>query len=231
MKKIAENTYRKEVKRSWWYRWLRGMNYFAFRYWWLILLFFVLFLVAWFFLCYEPCTQCENYNEEKDLIERTYDALDDCCNCDDENFTENEVSDSISDATDHLRDSLGGDTGAITITLTWQTYDDLDLHLVEPSGNRIYFDNKVSPSGGALDVDINAEGGSMTSNALENIYYKGVPPSGQYTVYVHFYERVTTQSSIPYQVYVTLDGKTRTFSGTHSTKGKMNTIHTFNYPQ
>jgi hypothetical protein len=207
------------------------MNYFAFRFWWLILLLFALFLVLWFFLCYEPCQNCQDYSEEKDYIEQTKRNLDDCCNCDEENLTENEVSDSIADRTDELRDSLGGDTGLITITLTWDTYDDLDLHLIEPSGNRIYFDNKVSSSGGTLDVDVNADGRAYTDNALENIYYRGTPPSGTYTVYVHFYKRVSSQQSIPYQVFVKMGNTKRNFSGTHSTQGSMHTIHSFIYPQ
>lgn len=47
-------------------------------------------------------------------------------------------------------------TGALTFTLTWDTfhYADMDLHVVEPDGNEIYYGNQgPSSSGGKQDVD------------------------------------------------------------------------------
>ena len=45
-----------------------------------------------------------------------------------------------------------GKVGAMTITLTWDGPGDVDLHVVEPGGSHVYFDNKVGQSG-ELDED------------------------------------------------------------------------------
>ena len=55
--------------------------------------------------------------------------IDSCCACN---------TKSISDI-DRIRDSLGGHVGPITITLKWETGDDLDLSLVEPNRNEKYY--------------------------------------------------------------------------------------------
>ncbi|MBQ9384577.1 MAG: zinc-ribbon domain-containing protein, partial [Ruminiclostridium sp.] len=45
---------------------------------------------------------------------------------------------------------LGAGVGPITVTLAWQTHDDLDLHMITPDGSRIYYRNKTA-QGGTLD--------------------------------------------------------------------------------
>lgn len=56
---------RKEIKRPWWYNSLRGMSYYAFRYWALFLIAFFLLLAVWAWFCYLPYL-----NREKQ-----------CCDC------------------------------------------------------------------------------------------------------------------------------------------------------
>ena len=79
-------------------------------------------------------------------------------------------------------------TGDVQILLEWETRDDLDLHVVDPSGEEIYFDNKHSASGGELDIDANASPANMMRHPKENVYWRhGGAPAGQYKVYVKLY--------------------------------------------
>ena len=76
-----------------------------------------------------------------------------------------------------------GNSGELKITLLWDFYADIDLHVLQPNGNRIYFRAKKDlQTGGALDVD-NTEGGS---GSAENIYWSQ-PPKGEYKVSLDFY--------------------------------------------
>lgn len=83
----------------------------------------------------------------------------------------------------------GGDVdGDLCCRLAWFNYDDLDFHMIEPDGYRICFRTRFSesPSGGRLDVDMNAGGGS-TREAVENIFYKDKSrmKEGVYTLVVN----------------------------------------------
>lgn len=81
----------------------------------------------------------------------------------------------------------GAKSGAITISLMWNNYNDLDLHCIDPFGEEIFFENQTSDSGGELDVDMNAEGPS-SMEPVENIYWEnGTAKLGKYRVYVNHY--------------------------------------------
>ena len=47
-------------------------------------------------------------------------------------------------------------TGLLQVNLSWDQENDVDLHLIDPTGEEIYYANPVSASGGQLDVDSNA---------------------------------------------------------------------------
>jgi uncharacterized protein YfaP (DUF2135 family) len=73
----------------------------------------------------------------------------------------------------------------LRISLAWYNYDDLDIHVVEPSGNEVCFSNK----GGKLDVDMNA-GGRNSRDPVENVSYtKDNIRDGVYKVYVNQFSR------------------------------------------
>ena len=75
-------------------------------------------------------------------------------------------------------------TGDIQISLSWDTNADLDLHVVEPSGEEIYYYNSISNSGGTLDLDSNAECSRGPRN--ENVTWpSGRAPRGHYVVRVN----------------------------------------------
>lgn len=60
--------------------------------------------------------------------------------------------------------------GVLRCSLHWFNYDDLDIHVVEPNGNEIYFGNKRSATSGELDIDMNA-GSGKSRDAIENIIW------------------------------------------------------------
>lgn len=70
------------------------------------------------------------------------------------------------------------------VSLAWSNYDDLDLHVIEPDGNHIYFGNKS----GKLDVDMNA-GGGHTREPVENVRWIRSLRDGLYRVFVHQYSK------------------------------------------
>ena len=85
--------------------------------------------------------------------------------------------------TDSIKERVKAAGGNVTnaklrISLAWYNFDDLDIHVVEPNGNHIYFGNKS----GKLDVDMNA-GGGQTRTPVENVSWK-VLPDGLYKVIV-----------------------------------------------
>ena len=83
------------------------------------------------------------------------------------------------------QDDLKGESGDLRINLQWYCKTDLDLHVIDPCGNEIYFSRrKATCNGGTgiLDLDANALFGT-TSRPQENIYWLK-PSSGVYTVKV-----------------------------------------------
>lgn len=103
--------------------------------------------------------------------------------------------------------------GELRISLEWYNTDDLDLHLLEPNGNRIYFSNKRSLySGGQLDVDKNVSA-PLIRKPVENIIYPygGKILEGQYQVVVSQY-RQRENIDTGFMVEIECQGETHTFA-------------------
>merc|ERR1712054_544407 len=93
----------------------------------------------------------------------------------------------------------------------WNTYDDLDLHVLSPSGANVYHGNK-KVGGGELDVDMNA-GGQKSNKPVENVYFgqRGdSAPHGSYTVTVRNYAYHTDppHGQVQWKVRVKVHGET-----------------------
>ena len=81
----------------------------------------------------------------------------------------------------------------LRVSLSWGNYDDLDLHVYEPTGrgvggfyDHIFFASKRGWSGGELDVDMNASG-PRSREPVENVVWMGTIPNGAYRVVVNNY--------------------------------------------
>lgn len=102
---------------------------------------------------------------------------------------------------------------SIRASLIWHTRDDLDLHVVTPSGEHIFFANKKASCGGELDVDRNISG--ETREPVENIRWaKGTARPGKYLVYVQNYRyHESARTAVPFMVELDIDGKIQRFEG------------------
>lgn len=216
---LKQSNIKTEINRSWWYRLLRSISMFCYRFWWAIWLFFILFLILWLiFCCCSKPYSCDLDKKIGNQIKEINRSIDSCCACN---------SKTISDI-DRIRDSLGGHVGPITITLKWETGDDLDLSLVEPSRNVIFYARKDSPSGGHLDIDMNA-GGRVSYNPIENIYYDTDPPAGNYRVAVKLFSKNSRVNKIPFRVYVKYHEELQVIDASVSRRGESVNIIDFTY--
>lgn len=126
----------------------------------------------------------------------------------------------------------GGDVeGVLRCSLSWFNYDDLDIHVIEPCGNKIYFSNKHNRStSGKLDVDMNAGGGD-TREAVENITWTDHQKmkEGKYTLQVHnFSLRETIDTG--FDIEIEHEGETHSISHVKALRNNDKiTVAVFNY--
>lgn len=121
----------------------------------------------------------------------------------------------------------GGRTGDVQISLLWNNYNDLDLHVKAPSGEEIFFGNEKSACNGELDVDANVN--PVTDEPVENIYWpKGRSPRGKYVVMVHYFRKHSgIEDPTYFEVRIEVGGYVQTYSGTLSAGDPALEIATF----
>jgi hypothetical protein len=117
-------------------------------------------------------------------------------------------------------------------TLIWDTDTDLDLHVLEPGGKEIYWEEPKGRQGGELDVD-NTKGFGP-----ENIYWlrddpgggekvKGPGPAGEYKWFVVYYSGF---GGIPkptnWKVRIKHEGKVTVVTGKFRALNERSRIHT-----
>ena len=111
---------------------------------------------------------------------------------------------------DELINKSDAKEGEVTVTLLWETDDDLDLHVTSPLGDTVFYYNALSTSGGRLDIDtIPQVMGPEVSDGdknyyIENIYWTDAP-EGTYKVVVKNQNRIG-DSKINLKVRVLTDG-------------------------
>lgn len=140
-----------------------------------------------------------------------------------------EMADSVKE---RVKKAGGNVTGDLCCRLAWYNHDDLDFHMIEPSGYEIYFGSRgrKSPNGGDLDVDMNA-GMGKTRQPVENIFYgsRASMKEGVYILNVHnFAQRETVD--VGFEVELDFMGTVHRFVHEKAVKTKSTvTVVKFNY--
>lgn len=129
-------------------------------------------------------------------------------------------------------DREGAQSSDVQISLMWNNYNDLDLHVLCPSGERIHGGNKQSACGGELDVDANVR--AETRKPVENVFWQeGKAPAGRYQVYVHYYKKHKKRRSkdpTKFQVIINEGGDMREYNGELSAGEPIMLVAEFNLP-
>ena len=95
----------------------------------------------------------------------------------------------------------------IRASLLWDNRNDLDLHMITPRGEHIFFAWRRAACGGWLDVDMNVRG--ETTTPVENIRWaRGTAPHGRYRIYVQNYRfHEPGRYPTPFKVEVEVSGE------------------------
>jgi len=119
----------------------------------------------------------------------------------------------------------GAKRGSVQISLMWDNWNDLDLHVITPTGEHIYHDNRTSDCGGELDIDMNFK--PTSKSPIENIVWTKTPPPGVYRVgvrhykihtrgifsWVPFLSRIHRKNSTDFTVSLTIGESKRFYEG------------------
>jgi hypothetical protein len=125
-------------------------------------------------------------------------------------------------------------TGEVQVSVSWNVDSDVDLHVVEPGSEEVFYGNPTSAAGGTLDLDSNAAC-SIDGKKNENITWAH-GPSGTYTVRVDYWSSCGEAQS-DYVVTIQRKGHdpetfTGSFTGTGDggSTGAGTQITTFTFP-
>lgn len=110
-------------------------------------------------------------------------------------------------------------TGDVQVNVSWDVDSDVDLHVIDPTGEEIYYGNSSARSTGVLDLDSNA-GCSLDHKRSENITWAaGKAPRGTYTVRVDYWSACSV-SKTNYVVTANVAGQaTRVQNGSFTGSG------------
>ncbi|MFM2069612.1 MAG: hypothetical protein RLZZ584_4521 [Pseudomonadota bacterium] len=118
----------------------------------------------------------------------------------------------------------------LRVVLSWDSDStDLDLHVVSPDGEHVYYGHRVAGNGAALDVDV-------TTGYGPEIYASPAPPGGIHHVYVNYYgagrERgqLTTAQVAVVQDEGTPREKQQVFRVPLRKPGELTHVHSFRMP-
>lgn len=122
-------------------------------------------------------------------------------------------------------------TGDVQITLRWYSDADLDLHVLDPNGDHIWFENRYVNSGGQLDVDANADCIEFMANPVENVFWPtGGAPYGYYQVYVEYFKECYDSGPTDYEVTIRLNGQVvEVLTGTLYQQEENSQVYEFGY--
>jgi hypothetical protein len=125
----------------------------------------------------------------------------------------------------------GAKAGEIEIGLFWRNRNDLDLHVVDPRGERIFFGDRISSTRGELDVDRNAScGGNVTNEPVEHVVWPpDFAPKGKYKVEVDYFQQCTPGDPTDFRVEIGAPGYHKTTEGRISNGERFQLVHEFEF--
>jgi uncharacterized protein YfaP (DUF2135 family) len=95
-----------------------------------------------------------------------------------------------------LADKIGIKKADVVVTITWNTDNtDVDLHVVEPSGEECFYGHRSTRSGGELTRDV-------TQGYGPEMYVLPTAPHGKYQVSAHYFASDRNRASARTKVYV-----------------------------
>jgi hypothetical protein len=123
-------------------------------------------------------------------------------------------------------EAAGGQRGTLQISLAWDDRNDLDLHVVTPNEERIFYGHRRASAGGELDVDMNVR--PETNEPVENVTWLDLSPiDGTYRVQVHFFSQHARQPArSPFTVRLKVGGDVRLLKGV-AMPGRLTQVATF----
>jgi len=108
-------------------------------------------------------------------------------------------------------------TGDVQVSVSWDADSDVDLHVIDPAGDEVYYGQPEVPSGGTLDLDSNPSCAIDGVNN-ENITWADAPP-GEYTVRLDYYEACGVESTSYVVTVQRLGEPFETFDGEFTGEG------------
>jgi hypothetical protein len=120
--------------------------------------------------------------------------------------------------------------GEMSITLLWDSIDDLDLHCITPAGDEIHHNLPTSrhEGEGEMDVIMNMIEDDATDQPIEHIFFLN-PPRGRYTVFVKKFTSRTGRQPTPFRVRLSLPGGAQDREQSYSDIAEMQSITVFNF--
>ena len=147
--------------------------------------------------------QSDQLEQQRKEVETTLSHIDNEFTSIDDNIARIEDEIAIIQTTSQV--TTEGGRGSLKINLKWNTYDDLDLHVIDPDNVEIYYRNKASECQGIiglLDVDANAS--NLTKVPQENIFWEEGKnaPLGRYKVFVEYFAKKDDVEEVPFTVTI-----------------------------
>ncbi|MBL8818502.1 MAG: hypothetical protein JNL58_20915 [Planctomyces sp.] len=123
--------------------------------------------------------------------------------------------------------AAGGARGEVQFSLAWHSFNDLDLHVIVPSGEHISYQHPRSACNGELDVDMNVQ--PVSESPVENVRWLAKQaPMGRYTIIVHQYRWGARNRIDPFELLVNRGDDTELVKGSVGLDGSIS-VHRFHY--
>jgi hypothetical protein len=111
-------------------------------------------------------------------------------------------------------------SGDVQVSVAWNTAADVDLHVVDPTGEEIYWGSRTSASGGELDLDSNAGCGTDQPRNENTVWPVNGAPAGTYVVRLDYWDACGAELT-DYVVTVWVKGReAQVYSGTFTGEGE-----------